>query len=229
MYTFGHSANSKTSLVCHGVLLGISAFTFFAAPVVNAAVVVTASEVGGNVVFSGGGTLNLNDLTPNVHSDGWLNGFSSPKVGSYLGAGSGKTTAGTVYEGTSFTGPTSFGPGSLKIIADSYSGDFGGISGSTFPGVLVSDSYVSGSSLFGTSTFINQTFASLGLTSGTYDWVWGSAYPDSYRLCIGSGPCAPASSSVPGPLPLFGAGAAFGWSRRLRKRIAAPLITPPQA
>jgi hypothetical protein len=28
------------------------------------------------------------------------------------------------------------------------------------------------------------------------------------------------STSVPGPLPLFGAVAAFGWSRRLRKRIA---------
>jgi len=34
---------------------------------------------------------------------------------------------------------------------------------------------------------------------------------------------------VPGPLPLFGAAAAFGWSRRLRKRMATPLITPPQA
>ena len=29
-------------------------------------------------------------------------------------------------------------------------------------------------------------------------------------------------TSVPGPLPLFGAGAAFGWSRRLRRRIKAP-------
>jgi hypothetical protein len=36
-------------------------------------------------------------------------------------------------------------------------------------------------------------------------------------------------SAVPGPLPLFGAAAAFGWSRRLRKRIATPLITQPQA
>jgi hypothetical protein len=27
--------------------------------------------------------------------------------------------------------------------------------------------------------------------------------------------------SAPGPLPLFGAGAAFGWSRRLRRRLAA--------
>lgn len=29
-------------------------------------------------------------------------------------------------------------------------------------------------------------------------------------------------ASVPGPLPLLGAGAAFGWSRRLRRRIQAP-------
>ena len=28
---------------------------------------------------------------------------------------------------------------------------------------------------------------------------------------------------VPGPLPFLGAGAAFGWSRRLRRRIASPL------
>jgi hypothetical protein len=31
---------------------------------------------------------------------------------------------------------------------------------------------------------------------------------------------APAPSAVPGPLPLFGVAAAFGWSRRLRTRIA---------
>jgi MYXO-CTERM domain-containing protein len=30
---------------------------------------------------------------------------------------------------------------------------------------------------------------------------------------------SPTPASVPGPLPLLGAGAAFGWSRRLRKRI----------
>ena len=34
---------------------------------------------------------------------------------------------------------------------------------------------------------------------------------------------------VPGPMPVVGAVAAFGWSRRLRKRIATRLITPPQA
>ena len=39
----------------------------------------------------------------------------------------------------------------------------------------------------------------------------------------------PPPSSVPGPLPLLGAGAAWGWTRRLRQRIATPVITPPRA
>ena len=37
------------------------------------------------------------------------------------------------------------------------------------------------------------------------------------------------AAAVPGPLPLLGIGAAFGWSRRLRKRISSPLSTQPQA
>jgi len=43
------------------------------------------------------------------------------------------------------------------------------------------------------------------------------------------------SSSVPGPIPLLGAGAAFGWSRRLRRRVMSSAdpsrlaaIVPPQ-
>jgi MYXO-CTERM domain-containing protein len=40
------------------------------------------------------------------------------------------------------------------------------------------------------------------------------------------GPTAP---PVPGPLPLLGAGAAWGWSRRYRQRIATPGITAPRA
>jgi len=34
---------------------------------------------------------------------------------------------------------------------------------------------------------------------------------------------------VPAPLPVLGAGAAMAWSRKLRKRIGAAGITPPQA
>jgi hypothetical protein len=38
-----------------------------------------------------------------------------------------------------------------------------------------------------------------------------------------------APAPVPGPLPLLGAGAAFGWSRRLRRRIAPTALTSPEA
>ena len=36
-------------------------------------------------------------------------------------------------------------------------------------------------------------------------------------------PSSPGPASVPGPLPIFGAGAAFGWSRRLRRPIKTPV------
>lgn len=42
------------------------------------------------------------------------------------------------------------------------------------------------------------------------DFRWNYAYAERVS-----------PSSVPGPLPLFGAAAAFGWSRRLRKRLSA--------
>jgi hypothetical protein len=32
-------------------------------------------------------------------------------------------------------------------------------------------------------------------------------------------PCPPPQANVPGPLPVLGAVAAFGWSRKLRQRI----------
>jgi len=57
-------------------------------------------------------------------------------------------------------------------------------------------------------------------------------------ILVGAGSPPPPPASVPGPLPLFGATAAFGWSRRLRRRTlqssrpsapvpALPSTTPP--
>lgn len=70
--------------------------------------------------------------------------------------------------------------------------------------------YVSGSSISNSMFFAGETFASIGLTPGTYTWTWGSgANADSVVMTI---------ANVPGPLPLFGAGAAYAWSRHLRHR-----------
>ena len=47
-------------------------------------------------------------------------------------------------------------------------------------------SYGSGSALANHMTFASQSFASLGLTPGTYAWTWGSgAYADSVRVQVG--------------------------------------------
>lgn len=37
------------------------------------------------------------------------------------------------------------------------------------------------------------------------------------------------NAEVPGPLPIVGAGAAFGWSRRLRKRVGKASAATPVA
>jgi hypothetical protein len=86
--------------------------------------------------------------------------------------------------------------------------------------------YVSTTPIVSSATFNNQTLATLGFTITGLIGTWSlTGTSETIQLFLGNPPAA----TVPGPLPLLGAGAAFGWSRRLRKRIATPLIMPPQA
>lgn len=96
--------------------------------------------------------------------------------------------------------------------------------------------YAPGTPIVSTATFNAKTLAGIGFTTTGLLGTW-TLQPkdgtdlytanDTIQVVIGAPPSPPAA--VPGPLPLLGAGAAFGWSRRLRRRIAAPLSTPPQA
>jgi hypothetical protein len=52
--------------------------------------------------------------------------------------------------------------------------------------------YVSDSPLSDTATYAGQTFATLGVTPGTYKWTWGSGANQNFTLVIGGSP-------VPGP------------------------------
>jgi len=88
--------------------------------------------------------------------------------------------------------------------------------------------YVLGQPFYSSATFNGKSLASEGFTATGLVGTWTiDGTSESINVCIGADPCVPAQ--VPGPLPLLGAGAAFGWSRRLRKRIVSPLSTPPQA
>jgi hypothetical protein len=129
-------------------------------------------------------------------------------------------------------GPTSF-DGTVSIApADSVSGIpsilYGG--GVVF---AIDLGYTPGTPISSTATFNSKTLAGIGFTTTGLLGTWtlqpadGSdpyTANDTIQVVIG----APPPASVPGPLPLLGAGAAFGWARRLRKRHPTPLSTPAQ-
>lgn len=80
---------------------------------------------------------------------------------------------------------------------------------------------MNGTPIVSSATFNNSTLAGLGFTTtgliGTWTLVDGG---DQIQVVL---------TEVPGPLPLLGAGAAFAYSRRIRRRIATSQATPPQA
>ena len=96
--------------------------------------------------------------------------------------GDGLQTATDRYTG--FTGPTSFGPGGF-FSATTGSGDFVALR-SIFNFLFVPTGYDSGDALSDSLTFNNATFASLGVTPGTYVWSWGTGLPNqNFTLVIG--------------------------------------------
>jgi hypothetical protein len=123
------------------------------------------------------------------------------------------------------TGPAGFGGNGQIFPADSVSGFSFRFAPSTHanPGMRIDSSYILGQPFFSSATFNGESLASQGFTATGLVGTWTiDGTSESFNVYIGS-------TATPGPLPLFGTAAAFGWSRRLRKRIATPLSTPPQA
>lgn len=171
-------------------------------PCAQAAVIINVSQVGPDVVATGGGSIDLAGLTFDVNQGSAASIIpsqpevlvgTSPSLDDYSGASS----------------PGAFSSGGLTF-ANAATGDFIGASG----GVIgVPGGYTSGGLLSDTATWNNATFASLGITPGIYVWTWGSPLngsADSLTLDIG----------VPEPatLALMGAGlAGIAAARRRRK------------
>jgi hypothetical protein len=63
--------------------------------------------------------------------------------------------------------------------------------------LFVPSGYVSGSALSDSSTYDTATFASLGLTPGSYVWSWGiGADADTFTIDVGSPIPEPASLAL---------------------------------
>ena len=149
-------------------------------PSANATYTATLTEVGSNVVGTGSGSLDLFGFGGPLPSAG--GGLMTPSLGVLL---LGAPALEDDYLGI-FSGPTNFGSGdfaSADIVGDA--GPLVGIRGDSF--LFVFQGYNSGAPLAAsTNTWSNKTFASLGVTPGTYVWNWGTGmHADSYTLQIG--------------------------------------------
>jgi PEP-CTERM motif len=176
----------RTTCLVAGALLALAAVT---APSAQAAYVATFQEIGGNVVEMSSGSFDLTDLIA-------LEPVSSaqalqPHTATFL---SGDLDVAQIwYDGV--TGPSNFGPGTGSAEPDSSHGDAIGIMGPTF--LFAPADYINGAPLSETSTWLNQTFASLGLTPGTYVYSWGAgAHADTFTIDVaGSAPPVPEPST----------------------------------
>jgi hypothetical protein len=157
------------------------------------AVNITIQEVGGNVVWTATGTLNVAGLTKSSTQVGGI-GFDANNAifGSGLGASA------DVYSG-SITKPASFGTGGAA--ATSGSGDY--LSIQNIPATLwVPAGYTSGAAISNTTTYTGS-FTTLGLTPGTYTYSWGAGgNADTLTLLIGVTPSpTPTSTQTTTPTP----------------------------
>ncbi len=175
----------------------------------EASLLVTVTESGGDVVFSGGGTLDLTGLSFLASGSGQPG--IKPST-AYFKLGPASLTGEDVYFGV--TSPSDFGTGG-PTPASSGSGDNFGVSSHL---LIVPTGYTSGSPLLATDTFAGATFASLGITPGTYIYTLPS---DTITLQIGPTAVPEPSTLLSGTLAVMltaGVGLARGKSKgRSRK------------
>jgi hypothetical protein len=133
----------------------------------SGAFVVTISQVGSDVVWSGSGSFNLTALTS----------AGAGSIGAGFNAGYaiwaiGPNTTVDTYSGVT-TFPANFGSGDVPVTSTSGS-TFGILPGVSVPLLYVPSGYTSNITISGSATYASQTIAGMGLTPGTYTWSWGS-------------------------------------------------------
>jgi hypothetical protein len=174
-------------------------------------------ETGGNVVVQASGSLNLTGaISTSPNTCGANGGILS--VAAVI-------CTGIEIPATAFaiSGPTLF-DGTVSVFpATSVSGIYTAFGGA-FNTFEIDPSYTSGSPIVSSATFNGTTLAGLGFTPGLSGLIgtWtldGTSESIQVRLT---------PSYAPGPLPLLGAGAAFSWSRRLRRRVGRGQAPQPR-
>jgi hypothetical protein len=146
---------------------------------------------------------------------GYISGELQAGQPSYRGAFcSGSGTSISMYR---ITGPTGFG-GNNFMAGTSASGHLFALVNSLFTDdplytstVGIDTGYTLGTHFSSQSIFAGTSIANQGLVAGFTGIYTINGTSETIRFAV-------APPAVPGPLPLLGAGAAFAWSRQLRKR-----------
>ena len=191
----------------------VFALVGFASPPAAASFIATISQVGSSVVITGSGTINLLALGTSFGAGSTSIAGIDPSV-SVLGVG--PTRASILDYHAVISGPANFGVGGLHNGVGT--GDFFALEGN-LDTILLPSTYVSNALLSDTNTFANATFATLGLTPGTYTYTLGSGDVTD-TITIQFGPAATTGVPEPAELALLGIGAlagALALSRRRRE------------
>jgi hypothetical protein len=171
----------------------------------QAGYVVTLEEQGTSVFATGSGALDLTGLSTGELSGSNLIGIVSNVLNPTRGFGAYILTGPPVppgteialfntYSGTGIIGPMNFG-GQGFTFASSGSGDLVGINSTGFggeggfqpgPKIIVPVGYISGDPVSDSSTYLNQSFASLGVLPGTYEWTWGTGADQNFTVVVGT-------------------------------------------
>ncbi len=164
----------------------------------QAAVVITVSDVAGNVVFDTSGSLDLTGAS-SLGGIGYADGFISGGVNWYVASGAGSVVDN--YALTTFDGPFGTNLGFVDN-PDLVSGDdfFIWGNGGATEQVGVPAGYASGGAIASSMTFLGGTIAGFGMTAGTYHYNLPN---DTITLIIGG-------AVVPEPSALALAGLGLG-------------------
>ena len=169
----------------------------------QAGYIVTLQQVGPDVVATGSGAIDLHGLTisRSFFQDPGIKPFGHILVGPAFIATGPASSSVHPYFGA-ITGPGIFGSSANVTLASSGSGDMVGISvrpDVNFQTMLsVPRGYVSGTALSDMATYSGKTFASLGVTPGTYVWTWGTGANQNFTLKILSANGPPIVTTNPG-------------------------------
>lgn len=170
-------------------------------------------ESGADVIVETSGSLNLTGAT-------YVGPFSCSADGaiiSYLSVictGPNETNP-----GYKITGPSVL-DGSISIFPASSVAGITTIIAGDYPTYSIDSSYISGEPIISSATFANTTLTALGFTTTGLLGTWS---------LDGTGETIRLVAEVPSPWPMLGVGAALGWSRRLRRRIAPRRTYRPAA